>query len=480
MFGKSKDKKEININDSDTLIKYDKPKILLIDLPEGCLNTIKQAGYNVLSGTFGSPYKVKKSDDYVPVIGTPELPNVNEREIIIIDLTQPQILDRPYGERLVSEGELDVWAKCSKGVIDPRPRFMEEMNERFQRILDFGGLFVIFAQPRLYQKLRLGYVVSDGYGKEFATQSNPNYNNWSFLSILSDYNLEVYSDHGDEVIVNNASHPIFNALNKYLDDSLYCSGFEAKHYLENNWTNIAKNKYENAIAGFFKFQEKKGAILILPQINNKADAILTMLNEVFPEISPHLFPHIEGLRWVERDEYELESIKILKNNKIEEKKRAQAELDEIENKITEEREKNGFLHGMITQTGDELVSSVKKCLEFIGFEKVVDVDTNIDDNSQKQEDLQICDSSPILLLEIKGLAGFPTEDDTNQVSKYVIRRMKGWDRKDVSGISIINHQRHIPGLDRNNVNVFTEQQISDARNNDGALITTWDLFILVG
>ena len=134
---------------------------------------------------------------------------------------------------------------------------------------------------------------------------------------------------------------------------------------------------------------------------------------------------------------------------------------------------------MITQTGDELVSSVKKCLEFIGFEKVVDVDTNIDDNSQKQEDLQICDSSPILLLEIKGLAGFPTEDDTNQVSKYVIRRMKGWDRKDVSGISIINHQRHIPGLDRNNVNVFTEQQISDARNNDGALITTWDLFLLV-
>jgi len=480
MFGKSKDKKEININDADSLIKYDKPKILLIDLPDGCLDTIKHAGYNVLAGTFGSPYKVKKSDTYEPVIGTPNLPNYNEREIIIIDLTQPQILDRPHGERLVSEGELDVWAKCSKGVIDPRPRFMEEMNERFQRILDFGGLFVIFAQPRLYQKLRLGYVISDNiYGSNFAIQSKPNYDNWSFLSILSDYNLDVYSDDGDEVIVNNEKHPIFNALNKYLYDSIYCSTFEAKSYIENNWITIAKNKFGNAIAGFITFSEINGRILILPQINNKTDTILTLLNEVLPETSPHLFPHIEGLRWVERDEYELESIKILKDNKIESKKRAQAELDEIENKITEEREKNGFLHGMITQTGDELVSSVKKCLEFIGFEKVVDVDTNIDDNTQKQEDLQINDSSPILLLEIKGLTSLPTEDDTNQVYKYVLRRMKGWDRKDVSGISIINHQRHILGLDRDHVNVFTDQQINDARNNDGALITTWDLFLLV-
>jgi hypothetical protein len=46
---------------------------------------------------------------------------------------------------------------------------------------------------------------------------------------------------------------------------------------------------------------------------------------------------------------------------------------------------------MLTKTGDNLVSDVKTCLEFIGFEQVRDVDREIKHKSQtsrKQEDLQ--------------------------------------------------------------------------------------------
>jgi hypothetical protein len=56
--------------------------------------------------------------------------------------------------------------------------------------------------------------------------------------------------------------------------------------------------------------------------------------------------------------------------------------------------------------------------------------------------------------------------------------MKEWDRTDVRGVSIINHQRNVPALERDNRNVFTEQQIEDAQHNDLTILTTWDLFLL--
>jgi hypothetical protein len=48
--------------------KYQKPKILLIDLPDSVLDSVRSAGFNASAGTFGSPYKVELSDSYQPVI----------------------------------------------------------------------------------------------------------------------------------------------------------------------------------------------------------------------------------------------------------------------------------------------------------------------------------------------------------------------------------------------------------------------------
>jgi hypothetical protein len=52
------------------------------------------------------------------------------------------------------------------------------------------------------------------------------------------------------------------------------------------------------------------------------------------------------------------------------------------------------------------------------------VDAEGDARAAKQEDLQILEASPTLLVEVKGLAGFPREDDTLQVVKYIPIRMK--------------------------------------------------------
>lgn len=76
--------------------KYEKPKILLIDLPDDVFERALSAGYNASAGTFGSPYEVNKSDNYLPVIIKEfDLPNYTEQEIIFVDLTPPVTRNGP-------------------------------------------------------------------------------------------------------------------------------------------------------------------------------------------------------------------------------------------------------------------------------------------------------------------------------------------------------------------------------------------------
>jgi len=471
---KSKKEKE---NPKKGGIRYHKPKILLIDLPSELTNKMKSAGFNVSAGSFGSPYKVKVSNNYQPVIPNLNLPNFSEQEIIIIDLTAPPILNFPAGKKITFEGEDDWWAKCSLGFIDPRPYVMSWVKESFDRILNNGGAFVIFAQPHLYQNICLARKQFD----QFKIEKNIELKNWSFLSILSNY-LETKEEYGFEIFLQDQRLKEFYFIKEALKDAQFTATIQFKYHYANDFIIMLKNKYEDNIGGIFFQEESKGRIVILPQITKKSEVVVSLINEFLPTLSPHLFPDFKMFKWVENNEYELDTILNYKTEKMKVNQKTKKELEEIDKKILKEREKSGFLHGIITKSGDELVVSVKKCLEFIGFKKVINVDEKIDNqegSTSKQEDLQIFDKPPVLLLEIKGLSGLPRESDTMQVYKYMSRRMKEWDRTDVQGISIINHQRNIPPLERNNRNVFTKPQIDDANSNDITLITTWNLFLLV-
>lgn len=437
---------------------------------------MKSAGFNVSAGTFGSPYKVKVGDNYQPVIPNPNLPNFSEQEIIIIDLTALPILNSPAGKKITSEGEDDWWAKCSLGFIDPRPYVMSRVKESFDRILNNGGAFVIFAQPHLYQNI---YLVEKDFDQlKFGEVIDED--NWSFLSILSNH-LETKEECGFEIFLQDQKLKEFYFIKEALKNTQFTVTIKFDYGYEKDFITILKNKYGDNIGGIFFQEESKGRIVILPQITKKNEVVVSLINEFLPTLSPHLFPDFKMFKWVENNEYELDTILNYKTEKMKVNQRTKKELEEIDKKILKERERSGFLHGIITKSGDELVVSVKKCLEFIGFKKVINVDEKIDNQERstlKQEDLQILDKSPALLLEIKGLSGLPRESDTMQVYKYIPRRMKEWDRTDVRGISIINHKRNIPPLERDNRNVFTKQQIDDANSNDTILLTTWDLFLL--
>lgn len=90
------------------------------------------------------------------------------------------------------------------------------------------------------------------------------------------------------------------------------------------------------------------------------------------------------------------------------------------------------------------------------------------------------DAEVPVLVEVKSSGGLPKEGDALQVAKYLAPRMHEWGRTDLKGLSIVNHQRALPALDRQDEHVFQNDVLTNAQQKPGfGLLTTWDLHRLV-
>lgn len=443
---------------------------------------LKREGYNVTTGSFGSPYKVQERAEVEPIITNGELPVFyTEKEIVVIDLSHSELKNHPNEKQEPPSGENDLWINCSKGFVDPRPRLMAYAQKHFDRIFEHGGIFVIFAEPKINQDIIWGHL---NYSR-LVREGDLQYSNWSFLSILDSQYFTTVRDQGMQISLDGESY-VGQTLSDFTQRAFFnCTlDFRSRPGNKEMWLPIAKNKFGATVAGLktvFKEGVNYGWILILPHIIEKAEFLAKLFKEVLPELSPEFFPQIEGKRWVQRTEYELPSIVELNNKIGQVEERGKIEVDELNNLIQEERETIGFLHDLLTSTGDTLVESVEKTLKLIGFESVVNIDEKIKaqgDATQLREDLQIHDESPVILVEIKGISSMPSDDDALQVQKYLPLFMKETKSTEVRGLTIINHQKHVPAIERNNKNIFRDEIITNVQKHDIGLLTTWDLYKL--
>lgn len=458
-------------------IRFQKPKILLIDFHKEILDALQSAGFNTISGSFGKEYEVEQSNHFIPIIPN-ELPRYsNEREIIIIDLANVNTTIKSQNINL-AEGQSSFWVNCNSGTITNRPLTMERYKKDLTRILESGGIFVIFAD---YRK-ETNYL----HGKSIQGKINGkslHYSNWSFLSIfLPEHLARIERDSGEEIIVKDTDDDIIHELSTFikqnLDDTYYLGKIMFFGNLHERWIPFIFNKHGEAIGGLLKPSlRSKGYILILPQLPITPQFILRLVNELLPKIFPEYFPYSES-NWIENDEYDFNSILELKQKKKKLIENVRYKIREIDENILKERKNYEYIYDIITNTGDDLVSSVKKCLELIGFEDIEDVDEEVEkEGKRKREDLRIWDRMPLLLVEVKGLNGHPTDDDVLQAYKYVPRRMQEFKLLDIRAVSVINHFRGKAPILRDDG--FSEDQIEDADHNDLTLVTTWDLFLLI-
>ena len=462
-------------------LKYPKPNILLIDIKDQSKEKLLAEGYNISTGSFGSPYKIPQSDKFLPVITNHTLCDYSEQEIVIIDLVPNNPLSKPIGEKCVSDGENDWWAKCSQGIIDPRIRTMCWVQDDFDRILQHGGLFVIFADCRRQQDLKFGCIDRGS----FIYSRDIDFDNWSFLSTLTDKHIIITPDQGTEFTVSDSKFS--NILSKYLSAAFFLCCFERQYYIkEENWLVLATNKYGACVSGaiYVDNGQKRnyGFILIFPQIIDKSTFLLDLMRETLPLIAPHLFPHIEEAKWIYQKEYELPEVINLKEQIIEIKQQASSEIENIKGEIEKVHEGKKYLYDLLRETDRSLVKAVIKSLEVLGFSDIVDVDEQLkeaESNGSLREDIQIKDRSPILILDVKGLTSSPSDSEAMQSHKHATIRMKEWGRTDVNSVTIINHQRHLPPLERDNSMPFRQEILDSASQVDLGLMTTWDLFRLV-
>jgi hypothetical protein len=465
------------------VIRYRKPKILIIDLPAKLGDRLRTLGYNVQIGTFGRRYRVKMSDAFVPIVAKPSLPNFAEQEVVVIDLTVTEVADGPEAEKTSSPGAKDWYAEASSGIIDPRPMVMRSVRKAFDRILDAGGVFVIFAEPRIWPTMVFGWIDPHVFRGGLQVEEEIKEHTWSFLTVLSSDHLRSKAEYGNEITVSDGLGALSFFLRRHISNSTFSTTLHPEYRLTTGdgpvFRPLATNKFGENVAGVVVGKKSEnGLVVILPQLENKEEAVLELITKVLPEILPRMFPDHEGGRWVHREEYEHPIVLEKKAAQLEIQRKANEEIAKLDQEIETQREQLAFLHGLLSKTGKPLVADVKRALEYIGFRKVVDVD-EAGASTNKQEDLQVLDGSPTILLEIKGMTTLPREADTLQVTKYVQRRMKEWDNTDVIGLSLINHERNIPALERNNANVFTEQQVRDAEHFGAGLMPTWDLFRLI-
>lgn len=377
-------------------------------------------------------------------------------------------------------GAKDVWASNQRGIVDPRPRVMASARTSFDRILGSGGVFVIFSEPILHQEHRLARA-SEYHG---LYDDRPlEIDNWSFLSILDTDCLEKEQCSGNEVQEDKNSNAVSKLLAKYLSGARYCARLHPTYKLDKDsggpiYFSIAQNKFGESVAGVIVMPDAKGTVFLLPHVANKSELIVEFVESLLPALHPHLYPFDEKNNWLHDPAYEHPAVLEMRLQQQQLMRQADLAVAAIEKDIDEERNRLSFLHGLLTGSGDALVADVATVLKTLGFKDVIDADSTLEETANKQEDLQVHDTSPVLLIEVKGLAGMPTESDTVQVIKYIPRRMKEWSRTDVDGVVVVNHQKSLPPANRNHEHVFTPQQIEDATNHDVLLVTTWELFKL--
>lgn len=457
-----------------TAPRYPNPKILLLDMKDETASVLKKEGYNVCTGSFGTPYKVEKKDKYVPVIPNHSMPvNYTEQEIVVVDLIPNTPFDSPLGEKPVSGGEDDFWASCCTGIIDPRFRTMILSSDKLDRILSHGGIFVIFSDSRIEREIIFGHRDYVNH----LTGNKRNIDNWCFLRTLGADYIEIEPDNGGEI---SCEGPLNEILSEHLDGARFSCTLRPTYKTAKRWHTHAKNKYNEPVASLIR-GENGGFIFIFPQLSNKGSLLVKLLKDFFPYISPKLFPHLEGARWVERPEYEIPEILKLQTEIGEIEEKSKNQVEKLKLSIDEIRVSEDYIHDLIRSTDSQLVTAVKRTLENLGFKKVIDVDQRMKEKAEtgpKREDLQIRDYQTILLAEVKGINGLPKENDSLQVFKYIAPRMKEEGTTDIKGISIINHQRILPALERNK-KPFQDDIIVNAQEQNFGIMTTWDLFRLI-
>ena len=455
-----------------------RPKVLVIDDPQ-IASLLHERGFNVDLGTFGSLLSLPVKNGHWPVETDAIPPGHTEKEIVVVDLAASPEVKHIDASPAPRNSVTYIWTPVLRETIDPRPLAAFREQDAMDRIYHHGGVFIIFTADCPAVRYAAG-AVSELFGLQI--QSELTLSKWSFLKELD--HLSVTPDTGEEMYIADNGIARRLGIDGYFTDGNYQCVIEPSGMVKGRWITLAVSKFDLPIAGVI-FPDpdagRMGWIFILPQVKRAAELVADLLERVLPGQAPQLFPDAEGSRWTRRSEYQLPRVAELRDEITAVEEASRQHIRELEEQIEAEQEQYAFLDDLLTASGDTLVQAVIRTLQLIGFADVRDVDADAEatgNTGPRREDIHIKDTRAPIIAEAKGITGLPSEEDSLQILKYLRPRMREWDQTDIHGLTIINHQRNIPALDREHIRVFQDDVLTNADEQDFTLLTTWDLYRL--
>lgn len=458
------------------------PKILFLDMPSGIEDVLTERGFNVETGTLGTPYEVQTSSDFHAVVPNFWLPRVTETEIVVADFMKDQYNNGPTGSMEVVEGQCYDYARANLGVVDPREFQVRNMKEDLDRCMTNGAYFVVFAHPRIVQQT---IWARKTYSSITDAKANP-VSIWRLNEVLAQ--LEVTPDEGEEMDCLGGDSSLDHLLARHLVGGSFTCRMDMPRHFQSMWRPLITNKYGQTV-GCILGRPGEGQTIVLPRLANVEEFIVDLFTEVLPEMAPGLFPFAESGKWLREREYEIPSVLSIRDEQDRIRTEADARVEELEQSIAAERSKHEWLHDLLSGTDSVLVNAVTKALVQIGFKSIVDVDEELDAKGKpRREDLQIQDQKHVLVVDVKGVAGGVADDHVLQAHKHATLRFREWRKagpgyrpevEDVSGLAIINHQRNMPPLSRENRAPFRDELLEASDEHGIGLLTAWDLYRLV-
>lgn len=461
-----------------------RPRICLVDCVPELGDSLRKQGFSCSEGTLGDVVKVpnEKYGDYVECLANYSWPdNLHEYDVVIVDLLNKRT--RSYSAEEHRRGE----AKRGRQAVflshfpdtafDSRPAAAHLLgNLLSERNFAREFVLVVFAGPEDSIEYRRVIKSVSGYGE-------PEVNTCDIHEVIPEAPRSS-SLYGMDVKLAGGYDGLSVVIRKFDGCYRYYSLFEfpakwsydEKKYLRREGFFPLLVAHEDLIASYFQFF-KKGGVLVLPACTEQVKLIVDLLEEALPELFPLVFPENSKFGWLSDPLYRVPGESTLLDRRVEIESKYRDAVAEIDAKIEANREEYSFLRQILTESGDELVSSVARYLEWLGFQEVRIPDKMAFDGAIKEEDIQVDFSDGLLVIEVKGLSGTSTDADCSQVSKIKYRRARERGRFDVFGLYIVNHERFKPPGSRRNP-PFTKEQIDDAHGDERGLLTTYRLFQL--
>lgn len=365
---KSNDKTEVNV--------LPRPKICCVDVDKTALDTLTNNGYSIYKGSLGGIMNVpnKRRDEYYHLLLDYDFPvNFHEYDILILDLTNEIKKDfEPVAvtdRQTRSQKTLSLICSFPTTVFDPRPLTSSILGKRVREVKNRKFIQIVFASEQYEVDYEIVEITNE-YPQRHPNEKHQLYD-FNYLPLAT-------SRTGSEASILKIREDISQLLNKHINDLTYEQTFhhptvwnskEGKNVLSEDIIPLMKN-INDEIISLVQF-DGNFITFVFPNFKNKKDFLSDFLKNILPSLYPEVFPFSTQFKWVENSEYNLPNHKELLTEQENLKTEFEKNLLVIESKIEDNSKKFNFLHVLITETGDKLVTAVFSFLKWLEFKNVV-------------------------------------------------------------------------------------------------------------